>query len=85
LIYIGIIMATTRKRLPKTVSLTIQKTVQKPKFEPSVVIWTETHTMEEDDDYDKVRRQVYQQCSDTVKLLIKKEVERYAGYSQEEE
>ena len=72
------------KRRPNTISLTITKIRQKPKFEPSTVSWTETHTLEEGDDYDKVRRKVYQQCSDTVNTLIKKEVERYVGYSQDD-
>lgn len=82
-------MKTTKKplkpesRMPVEFVLTITKTVQIPKFEPSTVSLSEKHVVEEDENYDTVFRQVRQQVSDKVERSVVLEVKRYASEGKE--
>lgn len=65
------------KFVPKQFTISITKTVQEPKFEPSVVGLSEVHDVPPGQDYDKMVRIVTKQLGDKVERAMAKEINRY--------
>lgn len=64
-----------KQRVPKSVTVTVSKTVQIRQYEPSTVTVTEVHELEADDDARAVRREVYGNISKSVLSYINNEIE----------
>lgn len=79
------------KRQPSTEStlreftLTITKTIQEPKFEPSGVSLSETHVLDDGQDYAETRDKVRRQMSAAVEAALVKEVLRYRKNKNKED
>ena len=72
-------MATKDKRHEaKTVTVTVQRTVQIRQFEPVVVIVSETHEVKDGENTREVRNAAYNSVSSSVVKYIEHEVENYS-------
>ena len=58
----------------KTVSVTVQKTVQAAQYEPVTISVTETADLEADDKSKAVKRKLYESASESVHEYMKEEL-----------
>lgn len=67
--------AQPKQRVPKSLTVTVSKTVQIKQYEPSTVTLTEVHELADGDDARLVRREVYSNLSKSVLAMINHEIE----------
>ena len=72
-------MATKEKRHEaKTITVTVQRTVQIKQYEPVVVIVSETHEVKDGESTREVRNSAYNSVSASVVRYVEHEVENYS-------
>ena len=72
-------MATKEKRHEaKTITVTVQRTVQIKQYEPVVVIVSETHEVKDGESTREVRNAAYNAVSAAVVRYVEHEVENYS-------
>lgn len=67
----------------KTVSVTVQKTVQAAQFEPLVISVTETADLEADDKASVAKRKLYESASESVHKFMKEELKLWKRKSKD--
>jgi hypothetical protein len=69
---------------PESITITVQKTVQVPKFEPVMISITETYNIPPGVETDTVRKVLTKSIGSSVAGAINKEVSRYEPQDDEE-
>lgn len=74
---------TQRERVPESVVVTVQRTVQVRQYEPVTVTVTETHRPEPGESAKAVRLQVYNQVGASVARFMDHEIARYSENNED--
>ena len=71
-------MQSIQSLVPDTLTITVERTVQIPKFNPIGVSITETYTMPRNVDMESVRKVLTRNIGASIELAINREMKRYA-------